>query len=109
MVCRPPIFCRCGLMSQTIRHAGKVKPIFSVSEYFPKFLIRQMHECESRVCQPETRHPPSTLLRLAPDFGRDLNSDNVDCSRPCSCALELPCLRRNHACRRTALRGSTPA
>jgi hypothetical protein len=29
---------------------GKVKPIFSVSEYFPKLLIRPMHECESRVC-----------------------------------------------------------
>src|ERR1019366_2697426 len=59
--------------------------------------------------QPETRHPPSTLLRLAPDFSGDLNFDNIDCSRPSSRALELPCLRRNHACRRTALRGSTPA
>src|ERR1700733_675988 len=50
MVCRPPISCRSGLMSQTIPHAGKIKPIFSVNEYFPKFLTRQMHECESRVC-----------------------------------------------------------
>src|SRR5664280_332269 len=59
--------------------------------------------------QSETRHPPSTLLRLAPDFSRDLNGDNIDRSRPSSRTLELPCLRRNHACRRTALHGSTPA
>src|SRR5664280_444469 len=44
--------------------------------------------------QSETRHPPSTLLRLAPDFSRDLNGDNIDRSRPSSRTLELPCLRR---------------
>jgi hypothetical protein len=40
MACRPPIFWRCGLMSQTIRHAGKIKPIFSVSEYFSQILSK---------------------------------------------------------------------
>jgi hypothetical protein len=64
MVCRPLIFCRSGLMSQIIRHAAKIKPIFSVNEYFSKFLIRQMHECESRVC----------VLREAPGFYCSLNT-----------------------------------
>ena len=59
--------------------------------------------------QPPTRHAPSTLLRLNPECSSDLNFDRIACSGPSSLPLELPGLRRNHACRRTVLPGSTPA
>lgn len=49
-LCRSSILCKYhALGSQTIRQAEKIKPLFSVSEDFPK-LIRQLQEWEYRVC-----------------------------------------------------------
>jgi hypothetical protein len=50
-LCRSSILCKpLALGFETIRRAEKIKPMFSVSEDFPKFLIGQTQECEYRVC-----------------------------------------------------------
>ena len=60
--------------------------------------------------QSATRFAATALFWLTQEFSRELHFDNSDCSRPASLLpLELPGLRRNHACRRTAHRSSTSA
>jgi hypothetical protein len=59
--------------------------------------------------QPATRYTLAALLPLTPRCNRDLNCNSIAYSGPVSLTLELPCLRRNHACHRTLLCGSTSA
>jgi hypothetical protein len=59
--------------------------------------------------QPVPRCPPAALLPPAPrHWTAPTNRGSADFTHTRS-ALELPCLRRNHARRRTPLRSSTPA
>ena len=59
--------------------------------------------------QPSTRYALAALLPLTPRRSRDLSCNRIPCSGPFSLTLELPGLRWNHACRRTAFSNSTPA
>src|SRR5260370_11159690 len=61
--------------------------------------------------QPATRYAPAALLPPVPQrWTAPTDRGSADFNPyPLRSALELPCLRRNHARRRTPLRSSTPA
>ena len=59
--------------------------------------------------QPTARHSLAALLPLTPRRSRDLSCNRISRSGPFCLTLELPGLRRNHACHRTPLCGSTSA
>ncbi len=59
--------------------------------------------------QPAARSALAALLPLTPKPSRDLSYNRISRSGLLSLTLELPGLRRNHACRRTPFPSSTPA